>query len=95
MSKLYLVRAWLDGDHLVLVGLVLVSSALSVVYLWKIVEVMWVHPAPVDKMVISEQPALYIPLWLVAIVNIWLGFDSSLLVSAANRAATALLGVGG
>ena len=95
ISKLYLVRALLDGDHLVLVGLVLVSSALSVVYLWKIVEVMWVHPAPVDKMVISEQPALYIPLWLVAIANIWLGFDSSLLVSAANRAATALLGVGG
>ena len=87
--KLYLVRALLD-DNLLIVGLVLASSALSVVYLWKIVEVMWVRPARVDAMEISERPALYIPLWVVAISNIWLGLDAGSLVGAAEAAAASL-----
>jgi len=95
ISKLYLVRAMLEVDSYVLVGMVLVSSALSVAYLWKIVEVMWVHPAAVDKLEIKEQPALYIPLWIIALANIWLGVAPSGLVSAANGAAGALLGSGG
>ena len=95
ISKLYLVRALLDNDNLLIVGLVLASSALSVVYLWKIVEVMWVRPAGVDAMEISERPALYIPLWVVAISNIWLGLDARSLVGAAEAAAASLLGAGG
>ena len=55
ISKLYLVRALLDNDNLVIVGLVLASSALSVMYLWKIVEVMWVRPAAIDTLEISER----------------------------------------
>ena len=64
-------------------------------YLWKIVEVMWVRPAPVDALEISERPALYIPLWIIAIANIWVGLDASWLVGAAEAAATSLLGAGG
>ena len=70
-------------------------SALSVMYLWKIVEVMWVRPAAIDTREISERPALYIPLWIIALVNIWLGLDASWLVGAAEAAAAALLGAGG
>ena len=95
ISKLYLVRALLDNDNLVIVGLVLASSALSVMYLWKIVEVMWVRPAPVDALEINERPALYIPVWIIAIANIWLGLDASWLVGAAEAAAASLLGTGG
>ena len=95
ISKLYLVRALLDNDNLVIVGLVLASSALSVMYLWKIVEVMWVRPAAIDTLEISERPALYIPLWIIALANIWLGFDASWLVGAAETSAAALLGGGG
>ena len=83
------------NDNLLIVGLVLASSALSVVYLWKIVEVMWVRAAGVDAMEISERPALYIPLWIVAIGNIWLGLDAGWFVGAAEAAATSLLGSGG
>ena len=94
ISKLYLVRALLENDNLVIVGLVLASSALSVIYLWKIVEVMWVRPAAIDTLEISERPALYIPLWIIAVANIWLGFDASWLVGAAEASAAALLGAG-
>ena len=46
ISKLYLVRAILASDAYFIAGLVLLSSALSLIYLWKIVEVMWMQPAP-------------------------------------------------
>jgi len=92
ISKLYLVRALLEIDSFVIVALVLASSAMSVVYLWKIVEVMWVRPAPIDDLDIKENPALFIPLWIIAGANIWLGLDASLLVTGAEAAAKALLG---
>jgi len=95
ISKLYLVQALLALDRFVLVGLVLASSALSVVYLWKIVEVMWSSSAEVSDTALIERPALYIPLWIVALANLWLGVDASALVSAATRAATSLIGAGG
>jgi hypothetical protein len=56
---------------------------------------MWVRPAAIDTLAISERPALYIPLWIIALANIWLGFDASWLVGAAEAAAAALLGAGG
>jgi hypothetical protein len=56
---------------------------------------MWVRPAPVDALEINERPALYIPLWIIAIANIWLGLDASWLVGAAEAAAASLLGAGG
>ena len=43
ISKLYLVRAILETDSYVILALVLISSALSVVYLWKVMEVMPIH----------------------------------------------------
>jgi multicomponent Na+:H+ antiporter subunit D len=92
ISKLYLVRAVLETDSYLILGLVLASSALSVVYLWKIFEVMWMQPAPAKAPQLSENPAIYLPLWIVALANIWFGVDASWLVSASRLAATALLG---
>ena len=74
-------------------ALVLVSSALSVVYLWKIVEILWQRPeedeAPLQG---DETPALYLPLWILTIANLWLGIAPAPLVDAANRAAMHLVG---
>ena len=41
ISKIYLVRALLQADMMAVLVLVMASSALSVAYLWKIVEVLW------------------------------------------------------
>ena len=94
ISKLYLVRAILTADAYFIAGLVLLSSALSLIYLWKIVEVMWMQPAPAKSPKLSENPAIYLPLWVVALANIWFGLDASWLVAASRAAAAALL-VGG
>ncbi|MDA7599206.1 monovalent cation/H+ antiporter subunit D family protein [Alphaproteobacteria bacterium] len=92
ISKLYLVRALLDDQALVIVGLVLLSSALSLIYLWKIVEVMWSNNPAYNDRDFTEQPALYIPLWILASANIWFGIDSSFIVKGAEAAARALGG---
>ena len=94
VSKLYLVRAILSQDAYVIAALVLVSSALSIVYLWKIVEVMWMQPAPANAPHLDENPAIYAPLWIVAIANIWFGVDAGWLVAAARAAAAAVMGGG-
>ena len=94
ISKLYLVWAIFETESYLILALVLISSALSVVYLWKIMEVMWMQPAPVRSPKLVENPAIYLPLWIVAFGNIWFGIDASWLVAAARFASTALLGGG-
>ena len=92
ISKLYLVRAIFTEDAFVIGGLVLASSALSIIYLWKIVEVMWMKPAPVKSPKLIENPAIYLPLWVIAFANIWFGVDASWLIESSRLAAMALLG---
>ena len=70
--------------------LVMASSALSVVYLWKIVEVLWQRDE--HEVVTTEQPALYLPLWIIALANIWFGVAPAPLVDGAQRAAMYLTG---
>ena len=94
ISKLYLVRALLEADMIVVLVLVLASSALSVAYLWKIVEVLWQRPDQDEdhKSSGDEQPALYIPLWILALATLWLGMAPAPFVAAAGRAAMHLVG---
>jgi multicomponent Na+:H+ antiporter subunit D len=94
VSKLFLVRAILESESYIILALVLISSALSVIYLWKIFEVMWMQPAPPKSPHILENPAIYLPIWFVALANIWFGIDAEWMVDAARLAATALVGGG-
>ena len=55
-------------------------------------EVMWMQPAPVGSLKLVENPAIYLPIWIVAIGNIWFGIDASWLVSASRLAAEVLIG---
>ena len=90
ISKLYLVRALLEAEMILVMLLVMASSALSVVYLWKIVELLW--KSGEGDAAVREAPALYLPLWIIAIANIWLGVAPAPLVDAATRAAMYLTG---
>ena len=90
ISKIYLVRALLQADMIMVLVLVMASSALSVAYLWKIVEVLW-QKGP-ETAAVRETPALYLPLWILALANIWFGVAPAPLVDAAMRAAMQLTG---
>ena len=87
-------RAILETESYFILAVVLISSALSVVYLWKIMEVMWMQPALAKSPKLIENPTIYLPLWIVAIGNILFGVDASWLVSASQMAAKTLFGGG-
>ena len=93
ISKVYLVLALVDTADWPVVAVVVAASALSLVYLWRIVEAMWLRPMPARGRV-REDPWVYSPLWLVALANVWFGIDAGGVVSMARRAAVAI-GAGG
>jgi len=90
ISKLFLVLAIIASDYWMIAALVMLSSALSLIYLWKIMEALWMKPAPHD-LAIRENPAVYLPLWLITLANIWFGVDATFVTSSADAAAAALM----
>ncbi len=90
ISKLYLIKASISSDDIWIAILILISSALSVVYLWKIIEVMWMRDG--RKIVIKENPTIYISLIIITILNIYFGLDASLVVNGSFEAADKLNG---
>ncbi len=92
ISKVYLIMALLTSSLWLVTGLVVISSVLSVAYLWRIFEAMWMQPRANNSTAVKENPMVYGPLWLMALANIYFGLDSGLVVRAA-RAAAASLGV--
>ena len=81
----------------------MLSSALSVIYLWRLVEVMWF--APPEESVkknnaknnggrLPESAMIYVPLWMLALANLWFGIDAGLVVDLSYAAAAALMGAG-
>ncbi len=90
ISKLYLIRASISSDGIWIAILILISSALSVVYLWKMIEVLWMREA--KKIVIKENPKIYLSLIIITFLNIYFGLDASLVVNGSFGAAEKLIG---
>ena len=90
ISKLYLIKATISSDAIWIAILILISSALSVVYLWKMIEVMWMREG--RKIVIKEKPSIYISLIIITLFNIYFGLDASLVVNGSFEAAEKLIG---
>ncbi len=90
ISKLYLIKASISSDGIWIAILILISSALSVVYLWKMIEVLWMREA--KKIVINENPKIYLSLIIITFLNIYFGLDASLVVNGSFEAAEKLIG---
>ena len=94
VSKLYLVRAALDGQWLVAV-LVLLSSLLAVVYVWRVVEVLYFgEPGPRAAEAREAPLSMLVPTWALIGATLYFGVHTSLTVGVARRAAGILLEVG-
>ena len=92
ISKLYIIKASISADGIWIAFLILASSALSVVYLWKMIEALWFHESPKD-LKIKEKPEIYIALLMITFLNIYFGLDASMVVNSSFEAANQLLGV--
>jgi multicomponent Na+:H+ antiporter subunit D len=96
VSKWALITAVLEQGTLglLLLGAILVSSLMAVVYVWKIVEAAYFQApsaaagAPVQR----EAPlGMLVMLWLLVAANFWFGLDSSLPLGLAQAELTSLL----
>jgi multicomponent Na+:H+ antiporter subunit D len=93
VSKWYLVLAAIQEQLWVVVVLILVGSLLSVVYVWRVVEVAYFCDPPEDSPK-KEAPAwLLVPTWMMLGATVYFGIFDKIPVMFARRAAETLLGV--
>lgn len=94
VSKWYLVVAALEAGGaagVVLVAVIVVSSLMSVWYVWRVVETAWFR-APEDAPAREEAPpAMLAALWAAALANVWFGLRPGLPLALSESAATSLL----
>ena len=93
ISKILLVKAMLNSEQYFIIFLIVFSSALSVIYLWKIVEVMWLQESKSSVVEINESSHMFIPVWIIASLIIYFGINPDFIVNMSHFASITLLGV--
>ena len=92
VSKWYLVVAALGNGWWPVAVLVLASSLLALVYVWRVVEVVYFQPAPREHSEVREAPlSMVLPTWLLIGASVYFGVDTSVTVGVARSAAAFLL----
>ena len=96
ISKWFLISAAMDlgAIGLPLVGVIVISSLMSVVYVWRIVEAAWFGGAPGDASPAPARPispALVAVTWIAALSNIYFGLSPELPLTLSRDAAVELL----
>ncbi len=92
ISKWYLVLAALEQQSWFITATILLGSLLAVVYVWKLVEVLFFRETSKNSKIKEAPLSLLIPMWLLVLANIYFGIDTRLTINAA-KAAVQLLGV--
>ena len=92
ISKWFLIQGALEQGLWWLAALIMLSSLLAVVYIWRVVEVAYFKPRPDDRAAVLEAPlTMLIPTWFLVLANFYFGIDTALPVQAAQRAAVGLV----
>ena len=93
VSKWYLVLAAVERGMWLVAALVLASSLLAVIYIWRVVEVAYFGTRPDDAEGVKEAPwSLLGPTWVLIAASLYFGIFTDLTVGVATTAAEALLG---
>ena len=72
--------------------LVLLTSLLALIYIWRVVEAAYFRPLPDGRAPPQEAPLfLLVPTWTLALANLYFGIDTSFSVGVARQAAELLL----
>ncbi len=95
VSKWYLVLGALEQGWWPVAALVVLTSLLAVVYVWRVVEAAYFQPLPAASAQVREAPlSLLLPTWAMAGANVYFGIHTALPVQAGLGAARQLLGAG-
>ena len=94
VSKWYLVQAALDDGLWFVAVLILASSLLAIIYIWRVVEVAYFRePATTADSGWKEAPAsMLIPTWILVLASVYFGIDGSRAMDIALTTADFLLG---
>ncbi|MEE8438666.1 MAG: monovalent cation/H+ antiporter subunit D family protein [Micropepsaceae bacterium] len=93
ISKWYLATGALESGSWIIVGLIVGSSIISVVYIGRILEAVWLREPSVETEKAKDPPlSMLVPLIVLAAATIYLGLDTRATVGIASMAAEALVG---
>lgn len=94
VSKWYLIQAALDDGMWFIALLIVASSLLAVIYIWRVVEVAYFSPAPEGAgSEIKEAPlSMLVPMWVLVAASVYFGIDATATMDIALEAADFLLG---
>ena len=92
-NRSVLIQAALEAGWWLVAVLIVASSLLAVIYVWRVIEAAYFQAPPEERTTVSEVPlSMLVPLWLLVFANFYFGIDSELTTSAAGLAAETLLG---
>jgi len=94
VSKWYLILAALERGWWPVAVLVLVTSAMALAYVWRVVESAYFRDFPGGRDTREAPVALLAPTWALVALNVYFGIDATTTAAAAERAAAALMGAG-
>ena len=95
ISKWYLVTAALESGiwGIALVGVIVISSLMAVVYIWRVIEVAYFGTPGSNEAEICEAPLpLLLATWTAVALNFYFGFAASLPLDLSRTAALILMG---
>ena len=93
VSKWFLVLGALEQGMWPVAALVLVTSTMAVVYIWRVVEAVYFGDPSARAESATEAPlSLLVPTWALIAANLYFGIDATLTTSVAGQAARTLLG---
>ena len=91
ISKWLLIEAALDKGWWLVALLVVASSLLAVIYVWRFIEALYLRQ-PAEGVTLREVPlGMLGPLWVLAGACLYFGFDTDITLSASRTAAKSLL----
>jgi len=95
VSKWFLVVGALEAGLWPVAVLILLSSLLALIYIWRVVEVAYFQQPPEDAEEVKEAPlSMLVPIWVLAGATLFFGIFTTLSAGTAAAAARELLGVG-
>jgi len=93
VSKWQLVSAALETDMWPLAALIVLSSLLAIVYVWRIFEVAYMRQPHITEHGPREVPlSMLIPTWILALAGVYFGANATLTLDIAHQAARQLMG---
>ena len=95
ISKWYLVIAVMELGWWPIAALILMSSLLAIIYVWRVVEAAYMKPVPEGAPEVAEAPlSMLVPTYVMTGAALYFGIDATRTVDAARAAAQFLLGSG-